>query len=64
METLNRHVKSGMAYEDAWNCTSVQLVAASEVVLAFIPELNKCNVIYLEFNKTFRNQFISILQTD
>ncbi|CAH0592211.1 unnamed protein product [Chrysodeixis includens] len=29
-ETLERHVKSGMDYEDAWNMSSVQLVNASE----------------------------------
>ncbi|CAG9117946.1 unnamed protein product [Plutella xylostella] len=30
VEALQKHVKSGMAYEDAWNAASVQLVAASE----------------------------------
>lgn len=32
-DALEKHLKTGQDYEDAWNLASVQLVNASEVIL-------------------------------
>lgn len=40
ISNLQKLTKSGMAYEDAWNATSVQLVALAEVQLTKLHMLN------------------------